>query len=66
MQSGIKKSVYILFICLLMGSYAIGQPNAPSNDPDTVPITGLEILLGAGAILGVKRLFGRKKEEKNS
>jgi hypothetical protein len=29
-------------------------PGDPNTDPD-VPITGIELLIGAGALLGVKR-----------
>ena len=59
----IRKFFYVLVIlCTLMGTQAFGQPENPAVDPDTVPITGLELLLGAGALLGVKRLLGKKKE----
>lgn len=37
-----------------------GTPGLPPCDPgDPVPITGIEILLGAGALLGAKKLRQR-------
>jgi len=65
-NKSLKKTLYtFLVVCILSVLPAFGQPEDPSNDPDTVPISGLELLLGAGALLGVKRLMGKKKEEKN-
>jgi hypothetical protein len=61
----IKKLFYIMVICYLAVSNAVAQPSNPSSDPDTVPLTGIEILLGAGALLGAKKLLRRNKEEKN-
>jgi hypothetical protein len=59
------RSIYIVFLmaCLMVTVVAQGQPTDPSADPDTVPISGLEILLGAGALLGAKKLLGKKKEQ---
>lgn len=61
------KSFFIFFIlCFMVVPHVIGQigpPENPAGDPDAVPITGLEVLLGAGALLGVKRLLGKKKEQ---
>ena len=59
-----RRPVYILLIVCLMATFeAIGQPEHPTGDPDTVPISGLEVLLGAGALLGLKKLLGNKKED---
>jgi hypothetical protein len=38
------------------------QPGDPSGDPD-VPITGIEILLSAGALFGIKKLLGKSKNK---
>lgn len=39
-----------------------GTPGLPPCDPgDPVPITGIELLIGAGALLGAKKLRQRKK-----
>jgi hypothetical protein len=39
----------------------------PPNNPDPVPISGIEILLGLGAVFGAKRMISyhrkKKKEE---
>jgi hypothetical protein len=37
------------------------QPD-PGGDPD-VPITGIEILIGAGGALGLKKLLGKRKNQ---
>ncbi|MCB0490479.1 MAG: hypothetical protein KDC99_18525 [Cyclobacteriaceae bacterium] len=51
----------LMFLVISLG--AMAQPNNPSGDPDNpVPITGIEWLIGAGAILGARRLMNRKKE----
>lgn len=57
------RSVYIIFFALiLVPLLAIGQPTDPDTDPD-VPITGIEILVTAGAIFGVKKLLGKFKQK---
>lgn len=60
----LKRTIVLTF--LLISGYTIGaQPNPPGDpgtDPD-VPITGIEILIGAGALLGVKRAIGHKKNK---
>jgi hypothetical protein len=43
---------------MVMGVYA--QPGDPTNDPD-VPITGIEVLLTVGGILGLRRYMSLKK-----
>jgi hypothetical protein len=43
---------------------ANAQPGDPGGDPD-VPITGIEILIGAGGALGLKKAWeNRKKKNK--
>ncbi|MGE0772966.1 MAG: hypothetical protein AB7K37_14720 [Cyclobacteriaceae bacterium] len=53
-----------LIICFLLVSFlTFAQPTDPSADPDNpVPLGGIELLLGAGALLGIKYL--RKKNRK--
>lgn len=55
--------VFVTLIFIALGSVAFAQPQNPSGDPD-VPITGIEILLAAGALFGAKKLLsrGRKSE----
>jgi hypothetical protein len=48
----------ILFLpCLMLNA----QP-LPPPPPNPVPISGLEILIGAGALLGVRKLMQSKKQ----
>ena len=55
-------------ICLLVlfffafPFFATAQPGDPGGNP-TVPITGIEILLAAGGLLGIKRLISNKKNK---
>ena len=50
--------LFVLFI--LLPSFLLAQPGDPGGDPD-VPITGIEILLALGGVLGIKKLFIRNK-----
>jgi len=50
----------ILFIPLL----GICQPGDPGGDPD-VPISGIELLLGGGALLGIRTAIARFKSKKH-
>ncbi|MCB0493764.1 MAG: hypothetical protein KDC93_15270 [Cyclobacteriaceae bacterium] len=54
----------VIILTLVISSFAIQAqpPNNPSGDPD-VPITGIEILLSAGALLGLKKLMGKSKQK---
>ena len=55
-----------LFVLLLfIPGILIGQPGDPGGDPD-VPITGIEILLALGGMLGIKRLMGFNSKSKKS
>lgn len=63
----------MISIVILVGSVqpVYSQPGGGGNpcpfppcNPD-VPITGIEILLGLGGALGVKRLLGVKEKSKN-
>jgi hypothetical protein len=48
----------ILIGCALM---AMAQPTGGGPGTPAVPISGIEILLGAGALLGAKRLYNLRK-----
>ena len=50
--------LFVLFI--LLPAFLLAQPGDPGGDPD-VPITGIEILLALGGVLGIKKLFIRNK-----
>jgi hypothetical protein len=42
----------------------LAQPGDPVNgDPDTVPITGIEILIGLGGLLGIKKMRDLRKKQ---
>lgn len=55
---------YTLYFLLFTASSVLAQPGDPGPDPD-VPITGIEVLIGAGGALGVKKILDKKKR-KNS
>jgi hypothetical protein len=54
-----------IFLCLALCVLALTVANAqPPGDPATapdIPITGIEILIALGGILGIKKLIARKK-----
>jgi hypothetical protein len=58
--SPIKLIVLVAFLLVSLNSFA--QPGDPGGDPD-VPITGLELLLGGGALLGVRKLLNRNSNK---
>jgi len=50
---------------MFFAASAMAQVGAPPPDPgDPVPITGIEILIGAGALYGSKRLVDSRKNKK--
>ncbi len=49
----------LIAIVLLVPGVVFAQPGDPGGDPD-VPITGIEILLALGGMLGIKKLIGKK------
>jgi hypothetical protein len=61
-----KLLVIVLFFSPL--GYAFAQVDddipgdPPSPDPD-VPITGIELLVGAGALLGAYKAFDKRKKQ---
>jgi len=61
-----RKAVLILSFLVLLLNYGYSQPGG-GGDPgggQPVPISGIELLLGLGAALGVKRLLGLRKRTK--
>jgi hypothetical protein len=52
------KNVLLVLIFIFAVSLAVAQPGGgPPPDPgEPLPITGIEILLGLGCLLGIKRL----------
>ena len=56
------KFYFVLLIPFIWPILAAAQPGDPGGNPD-VPITGIEVLLGIGGALGIKRML--KKKNKN-
>jgi len=55
------RRIFVLsFLVCLVEVAAQAQPGDPGGDPD-VPITGIEILIGAGGALGLKKMMSKKK-----
>jgi hypothetical protein len=57
------RGLLIACFLLLSGYGSSAQPGDPGGDPD-VPISGIEILIGAGALLGVKRAISHSRNKK--
>ena len=53
----------ILVFATFLSVTAFAQPGSPGNgqDPDEVPITGIEILLVGGGLLGARKVIQRLK-----
>jgi hypothetical protein len=55
------RRIFVLsFLVCVVAVAAQAQPGDPGGDPD-VPITGIEILIGAGGALGLKKMMSKKK-----
>ena len=52
----------LITILLLIAFPMMAQPEDPSSDPD-VPITGIEILISIGALLGIRKLIIDKRKK---
>ena len=50
---------FVLFVFLTPDLLA--QPGDPGGDPDKVPITGIEYLLGGGILYGIRSLLKARK-----
>lgn len=56
--------MFILMLCIHTSSAQPGGGGSgDGGDPDAVPIGGLEILLIAGAALGVRKFMSNNKKE---
>ena len=60
-----RKEISLVIVFLLCSLYSWAQPGGGGDPGGNVPITGIEILLGLGGALGVKRLMGVKEKSKN-
>lgn len=57
--------VAILSVLIFFSIAANAQPGDPGGDPgeNPVPISGIEILLGAGALFGAKKFLQNRKNK---
>ncbi|MBS1507572.1 MAG: hypothetical protein JSS79_13090 [Bacteroidetes bacterium] len=54
----IRSLVFFLFFILVIGTIAVkAQPGDPGGGDPDVPITGIEYLVGAGALLGIRKFI---------
>jgi hypothetical protein len=57
------KKLFLIGSFILSAHLLMAQPGPPPPDPGPpVPISGIEILLGAGAVVGIKRLLDNRKK----
>ena len=56
------RSVLVLLLTVVC-TWVFGQPGDPGGDPD-VPITGLEYLIGGGALYGIRTLLKKRMKQK--
>lgn len=60
-----SSSFFLFFLLILPAGLCFAQPG---GDPGgggnpTVPISGIEILIGAGGALGLKKMLGKRKNQ---
>jgi hypothetical protein len=58
----LKRVLALSFLMCVSACVLYAQPD-PGGNPDDVPITGIEILIGAGGALGLKKLLGKRKNQ---
>ena len=58
----LKRVLALSFLMCVSACVLYAQPGDPGPDPDVVPITGIEILIGAGGALGLKKLLNKRKK----
>jgi hypothetical protein len=59
-----NKHFLLVYFLLCGGHFAYTQPNGgggPGGGPPA-PISGIEYLLGAGALYGLKKMIGKQKK----
>lgn len=52
----------VLIALLLTFSFTVSAQPGPPDDPD-VPITGIEILMGVGGLLGLRKLYSKGRAQ---
>lgn len=53
----------IMGLLLFFNVYAQPGPPGNPNDPNPVPITGIEYLIAAGAAFGAKKVYDKRKKK---
>lgn len=56
----IRSAIFLILVCI--GPELWAQPGDPGGDPD-VPITGIEYLIGGGALIGARALLRKMKRK---
>jgi hypothetical protein len=58
-----NKTFLILLLLIIASSFAIAQPGSGPGGgvKPGVPITGIEWVLGAGALLGARKMYNKHK-----
>ncbi len=54
----------LILILILLPLLGVSQPGDPGGNPD-VPITGIEFLLGGGALLGIRKIIANINSRKD-
>lgn len=62
LKSVVRFLTVLIGFCLFFTTTLLAQPGDPGGDPD-VPISGVEILLALGGVLGIRRLFISKRSK---
>ncbi len=63
MINGLIRSLLVIVLLISVGQYAQGQPIPPGPPPaNPVPISGVELLIGAGIMLGIRKMVVNKKQ----
>ncbi len=57
---------FLFFLLMFVATVAIGQPGDPGGGGNPTPISGIEILIGGGAVLGIRKFFHRNKSGKDT
>lgn len=55
-----------LLFLLMTVSLSFAQPGDPGGGGNPTPISGLEILIGGGAVIGIRKYLQRNKSGKDS
>lgn len=56
------RSYILALVFISFSMVAFAQPGDPSGNP-TVPITGIEFLIAAGAGFGIKKILGKSRHK---